>query len=143
MLGAKLADRIGSVNATVLTHLPGTLLAILLPFAPNFRTAAVILIIREFISRMDSPIKQSYLMAIVPREERARARGITSAFRRFPASFSPTIAGYMMSSISTSIPFFVGGIIEITHDILYWFTFRKIKPPEEMATESIEIGPDP
>ena len=57
LIGAKLADRIGNVNATVLTHLPAPLLLILLPFCPDFRTAAILQVVRQAVSRMDNPIK--------------------------------------------------------------------------------------
>ena len=63
IFGAKLADRIGNVNATVITHLPAPLLLMLMPFAPDFHTAAIIQVLRQAISRMDNPIKQSYMMA--------------------------------------------------------------------------------
>jgi MFS family permease len=133
LIGAKLADKIGNVNATVITHLPAPLLMLLLPLAPDFRTAAIIQIVRQSISRMDNPIRHSYMMAMVPPEERGRARGITAVFQRLPASFAPSLAAYLMSAISTSFPFYIGGAIQFTHDIMYYFTFRKLKPPEEIA----------
>ena len=142
IFGAKLADRIGNVKATVLTHLPAPLLLMLMPFAPDFRTAAIIQVIRQAISRMDNPIKQSYMMALVPREERARARGFTTVFQRFSGSFSPSVAAYMMSAVSTSLPFYLGGAIQFTHDILYYFTFRDLKPPEELSEPVVELGRD-
>jgi MFS family permease len=135
LIGAKLADRIGNVNATVLTHLPSPLLLIALPFAPDFRTAAIIQVLRQSIGRMDSPIKQSYMMSIVPREERGRARGITATFQRLPASFAPSVAAYLMAAVSTSFPFYVGGAVQFVHDIMYYFTFRKIKTPRELRAE--------
>jgi hypothetical protein len=48
-----------------------------------------------------------------------------------------------MSSISTSMPFFIGGAIQFVHDILYYFTFRSIKPPEELARQSLELSTEP
>jgi MFS family permease len=140
LIGAKLADRIGNVNATVLTHLPAPFLLILLPFCPDFQSAAILQIVRQAVSRMDNPIKQSYMMALVPREERARARGFTTVFQRLSGSFSPSAAAYMMSAISTSMPFFIGGAIQFAHDILYYFTFRNIKPPEELSKQALELS---
>jgi hypothetical protein len=140
LIGAKLADRIGNVKATVLTHLPAPLLLILLPFCPDFQSAAILQIVRQAVSRMDNPIKQSYMMALVPREERARARGFTTVFQRLSGSFSPSVAAYMMSAISTSLPFFLGGAIQFVHDILYYFTFRNIKPPEELSRQALELS---
>jgi MFS family permease len=143
LIGAKLADRIGNVNATVLTHLPAPLLLILLPFCPDFQSAAILQIVRQAVSRMDNPIKQSYMMALVPREERARARGFTTVFQRLSGSLSPGAAAYMMTAISTSMPFFIGGTIQFAHDILYYFTFRNIKPPEELSKQTLELSQEP
>lgn len=136
LFGAKLADRIGNVKATVMMHLPAPLLLLLLPLCPDFRWAAILQIVRQAVSRIDNPIKQSYMMALVPSEERARARGFTTVFQRMSGSISPTVAAYMMASISTSLPIFLGGVIQFAHDILYYYTFRNIKPPEELAREA-------
>jgi MFS family permease len=133
LVSARLADRFGNVKATVFTHLPAPLLLILLPFCPDFRSAAMLQILRQAVSRMDNPIKQSYMMALVPSEERARARGFTTVFQRLSGSLSPSVAAYMMVAISTSLPIFIGGAIQFAHDILYYYTFRNIKPPEELA----------
>ncbi|MGH7829242.1 MAG: hypothetical protein ACREP8_03605, partial [Candidatus Binatia bacterium] len=57
-----------------------------------------------------------------------------------PSSFSPSAAAYLMVAVSTSMPFYIGGFIQLCHDILYYFTFRHIKPPEELARESLEIA---
>jgi len=143
LIGAKLADRIGNVNATVLTHLPAPLLLILLPFCPDFRSAAILQIVRQAVARMDNPIDHSYILALVPREERALARGFTTVFQRLSGSFSPSAAAYMMSAISTSMPFFIGGAIQFAHDILYYFTFRNIKPPEELSKQALELSQEP
>lgn len=140
LIGAKLADRIGNVNATVLTHLPAPLLLILMPFCPDFHSAAILQVVRQAVSRMDNPIKQSHMMALVPREERARTRGFTTVFQRLFGSISPSATAYMMVAISTSLPFFLGGAIQFAHDILYYFTFRDIKPPEELAKQVVELS---
>jgi len=86
--------------------------------------------------------KQSYMMALVPREERARARGFTTVFQWFSGSFSPSVAAHMMSAVSTSLPFYLGGAIQFTHDILYYYTFRDLKPPEELSEPIVELSAD-
>ena len=63
---AWLAQRIGLVNTMVFTHIPSSLLLLTLPIAPNFGVAAALFILREGLSEMDVPTRQSYLMAIVP-----------------------------------------------------------------------------
>ena len=78
-VAAWLAGRIGLVNTMVFTHIPSSLLLLTLPIAPTFGVAAALFILREGLSEMDVPTRQSYLMAIVPPHERAWAAGYLAA----------------------------------------------------------------
>src|SRR2546425_4830946 len=63
-LGAAwLAARIGLVNTMVFTHTPSSLLTFTIPFTGSFEIAAVLFLLREGLSEMDVPTRQSYLMA--------------------------------------------------------------------------------
>src|SRR6266699_3294233 len=77
-LGAAwLAARIGLVNTMVFTHTPSSILTFTIPFTGSFEVAAVLFLIREGLSEMDVPTRQSYLMAVVRPEERTFAGGGT------------------------------------------------------------------
>ncbi len=41
------------------------------------------------------------------------------------------------------MPFFIGGAIQFAHDILYYFTFRNIKPREELSKQALELSQEP
>src|SRR6266581_1242089 len=65
-LGAAwLAARIGLVNTMVFTHTPSSILTFTIPFTGSFEVAAVLFLLREGLSEMDVPTRQSYLMAVV------------------------------------------------------------------------------
>src|SRR5882757_1425567 len=73
-LGAAwLASRIGLVNTMVFTHTPSSLLTFTIPFTGSFEIAAILFLLREGLSEMDVPTRQSYLMAVVKPEERTFA----------------------------------------------------------------------
>jgi MFS family permease len=136
LLAAKLATRIGLVNTMVLTHLPSNALLILIPFMPNLTFAILVLLLRFSISQMDVPTRQSYVMAVVPPEERSAAAGITSVSRTTGAAVSPLFAGLALANAATfNLPFLLAGSLKIAYDLLLYRSFVKIKPPEEASRE--------
>lgn len=128
---AWLAGRIGLVNTMVFTHIPSSLLLLTLPIAPTFPIAAALFIVREGLSEMDVPTRQSYLMAIVPPHERAWAAGTSQLARAAGRMISPLAAGAAMQAGALWLPLVACATIKIIYDVLLWRGFRKIKPPEE------------
>jgi hypothetical protein len=48
------------------------------------------------------------------------------------AAISPLFAGFLFSRPSLiSVPFFLAGGLKIIYDILLYYSFRKVRPPEE------------
>lgn len=130
-VAAWLASRIGLVNTMVFTHIPSSLLLLTLPIAPTFGVAAALFILREGLSEMDVPTRQSYLMAIVPPHERAWAAGISQLARAAGRMVSPLLAGAAMQAGALWLPLAAGAAIKIVYDLLLWRAFRRVKPPEE------------
>ena len=130
-VAAWLARRIGLVNTMVFTHIPSSLLLLTLPIAPTFGVAAALFILREGLSEMDVPTRQSYLMAIVPAHERAWAAGISQLARAAGRMVSPALAGAAMQAGALWLPLAAGAVLKIVYDLLLWRAFRQIKPPEE------------
>jgi len=131
LLATKIASKIGLVNTMVYTHIPSNILLILVPFAPTFPLAIGLYLARMSLSQMDVPTRQSYLMAVVNENERVAAAGITNTSRNIAQAISPSITGVILSSVASSVPFVVGGVLKIAYDIGIFLSFRKIKPPEE------------
>ena len=132
IISTKIADRIGLINTMVFTHLPSNILLILVAFSPSFSLAIVLYLARMGLSQMDVPTRQSYIVAVVDEDERTAAAGFTNISRNVAQSVSPSIAGYILQSISfLAAPFLFGGILKIVYDILIYSNFKKIKPPEE------------
>jgi MFS family permease len=127
-----LSRRIGLLNTIVFTHLPSSLFLLAIPFAPNFGWAAAFFLCRESLVQMDVPTRQSYLLAIVHREERTFASGITTLARNLSRIGGSAISGWVMSALTLSAPLFWGGGMKIFYDLALFATFRRVKPPEEM-----------
>ncbi|HEY7080608.1 MAG TPA: MFS transporter [Nitrososphaeraceae archaeon] len=132
LAAAKIADRIGLINTMVFTHIPSNILIILVAFAPTFPLAVALYLARMALSQMDVPTRQSYLVAVVKENERTAAAGITNISRNITQSISPSIAGYILQSLSIlSAPFVLGGALKIVYDVALYFIFKSVKPPEE------------
>jgi MFS family permease len=84
------------------------------------------------LSQMDVPTRQSYIVAVVEEDERTVAAGITNISRNIAQSVSPSLAGYILQSLSFLFaPFVLGGVLKIAYDIALYFNFKSIKPPDE------------
>lgn len=132
LLAARLARRFGLVNTMVYTHIPSSILLILVPLMPTLPLAVIVLLLRFTISQMDVPTRQSYTMAMVRPEERSAAAGITNIARSVGGSIAPTLTGQMLAvSGLWSVPFFLAGSLKILYDLMLYRSFRHLHPPEE------------
>jgi MFS family permease len=134
-LGAAwLAKRIGLVNTMVFTHIPSSLLLVTVAFAPDFWTAAILFLVREGLVEMDVPTRQSYVMAVVAPEERTLASGVTHLVRMSGWAVAPAFAGVFMQTVGLGLPLLIGAGMKIGYDIMLYFSFRGLRPPEERAS---------
>jgi MFS family permease len=131
-LGAAwLASRIGLVNTMVFTHTPSSILTFTIPFTGSFEVAALLFLLREGLSEMDVPTRQSYLMAVVRPEERTFAGGVTNLARMVARAVAPVFAGTAMQTVALGAPIMAAACLKVLYDGLLYVSFRKIKAPEE------------
>jgi MFS family permease len=125
LVAARIAARIGLVYTMVFTHLPSSVLLILVPFAPDLATAIALLLARSALSQMDVPTRSSFVMAVVPAHERAAAASLTSVPRSRAAATSPLFAGYLLGVTAFGWPLIVAGALKIVYDLLFLALFRR------------------
>jgi MFS family permease len=133
---AWLARRIGLLNTMVFTHIPSSILLVLVAFAPTFPIAAALFLLREALVEMDVHTRTSYVMAVVNPNERTLASGVTSLARTAGWAVSPFFAGVLMQNVSLATPLFVGATIKIAYDLALFAAFRKVRPPEEQQVQA-------
>jgi MFS family permease len=131
IVAAKIADKVGLINTMVFTHIPSNILIILVAVAPSLSVAIAFYLIRMALSQMDVPTRQSYIVAVVNKEERTAAAGITNISRNISQAISPSLTGIIINTFTLSTPFIIGGLLKIAYDIALYVNFRKVKPPEE------------
>jgi MFS family permease len=130
-----IARRIGVVRTMAFSHGLASLIWLILPLAPTFAIAATMTIIRSYLAYMDNPLRSSFIMGVVRPEDRGAAAGFTTLSRHVPVAISPTLSAYLMQAFTLNVPVFIGGFLQLTHDCIFYFLFRDVKPPEEQAAK--------
>jgi len=130
VLAGWLGARFGLLNTMVFSHLPSNLLLVLIPLAPTLGWAIALLLGRSVLSQMDVPARQAYVAALVDPEERTAAAGYTNAARHLVRPFGPALATASMG-MAAGIPFLVAGGLKAVYDVALYFTFRRVRLPEE------------
>jgi predicted MFS family arabinose efflux permease len=126
-----IARRFGLLNTMVFTHLPSNLLLLLVPLMPNLELAVVMLLVRNLLSQLDVPTRQSYTMAVVDPDERAASAGILSVARNAGAALAPLFTGAVLAVPSLGLPFLLAGGLKVIYDLWIFALFRHVKPSEE------------
>jgi MFS family permease len=132
-VAAWIAKRVGLVNTMVFTHIPSSVFLILAAFSPNLYLALALLLLRAALSQMDVPTRTSYVMAVVTPAERPTAASVTAVPRSLASSISPAISGVLLTTAFSGLPLVLCGALKIAYDVALLFSFRHIRPPEEIS----------
>jgi len=92
-----------------------------------------VLLARFWLSQMDVPTRQSYLVAVVDPDERSAATGLTGIARTSAQSAAPVVTGALLGAGFLSAPFLLCGVVKIVYDLGLLQSFRAVRPPEEVA----------
>ena len=130
-----IARHIGVVRTMAFSHGLASAIWLMLPLAPTFAIAAAMTIARSYLAYMDNPLRSSFIMGVVRPEDRGAAAGFTTLSRHVPVAISPTLSAYLMQAFTLNIPVFLGGFLQLTHDCIFYFLFRDVKPPEEQTAK--------
>ena len=131
LVAPAIARRFGLLNAMVFTHLPSNFLLLFVPLMPTLELAVIMLLVRNSLSQLDVPTRQSYTMAVVDVDERAASAGILSVARNAGAAVAPLFTGAILAVPTLGLPFLLAGGLKIIYDLWIFAVFRNVKPPEE------------
>jgi predicted MFS family arabinose efflux permease len=130
LLAPKLARRIGLIRTMSFTHMPANALLMLAAFAPNAGLAVSLLLVRSLFSQMDVPARQSFVMAVVPADERAAAASVTNVPRSLASAVTPLIAGVLLAASTFGWPLLIAGGAKMLYDILLLVLYRNVPEVE-------------
>jgi MFS family permease len=136
LVAVPLATRFGLINTMVFTHLPSNVFLALVPFMPSLPLALALLLMRSALSQMDVPTRSSYVMAVVPPDERTAAASITSVPRSLTSALGPLPAGYLLALSPFGWPLVIAGVLKGTYDLLLLAMFARVRAPEENRARS-------
>jgi MFS family permease len=134
LVSAWLAERIGLIRTMVYTHLPSNVFLIVAALMPTAPLAVAFLLLRTSMSQMDVPARQSYVMSVVPPEERTAAASVTNVPRALAAALSPALAGYLLTKTTFGWPLILCGVTKIVYDLLLLAQFQSRPAGEEVVT---------
>jgi len=132
LVSARLATRIGLVRTMVYTHLPANVLLVVAGLVPSAGAAVGCLLARALFSSMDVPVRQAYVMSVVPPEERAAAATVTAVPRSLASALPPLLVGFMLDRSVVGWPLVCGGVLKAVYDLLLLVQLRGI-PVEDAA----------
>ena len=132
LVSSWLAARIGRINTMVFTHVPANLFMVIAAFMPNLHLTLLFLLFRFALSSMDVPARQSFVMAVVPPEERAAAASVTNVPRSLATALAPLPSGALLDYSTFGWPLVCAGLLKITYDVLLLAQFRAVRPADEM-----------
>jgi predicted MFS family arabinose efflux permease len=128
LLSPRVAERIGLVRTMVYTHLPANLFLVLAGVVSDAKVAVAFLLLRAALSQMDVPARQSYVMSVVPPDERPAASSLTNVPRSLAACLSPLLTGSMLAASSFGWPLVCGGLAKAVYDLLLLRLFGRSTP---------------
>ena len=118
-------EDLNEVRIIALNRILSAVAMLLIPFTPNYIEFSLILIIYRVSLTITMPIRQSFIVSIVDPSERASAVGFSNLTRMALRSFAPAIGGYIMQTISMSLPFMIGSAIIALNGVSYQLFFGK------------------
>src|SRR5438067_11952799 len=101
----------------VFTHLPSNVFLVLAGVMPTLPLAAFFLLLRALLSQMDVPARQAYVMAMVPREERAAASSVTNVPRSLPSAVAPLLPGALLQRSDVGWPLLCASMLQGGYDL--------------------------
>ncbi len=99
------------------------------------------LLARALLSQMDVPARQSFVMAVVPPEERAAAASVTNVPRSLAAATTPLLAGVLLARTTFGWPLLIAGVTKFVYDALLLFLYRDVPERRRRRTRPPRIGP--
>jgi len=133
LIAVRISQRIGLVKTMVFTHIPASVLLVLVALSPHVSIAIALFLVRAFLSQMDVPVRTSYVMAVVQPEERAAASSITNVPRSLASALPPLAAGWMLDQTTFAWPLLICAACKITYDLLLLKMFTDVAPSDSTS----------
>jgi MFS family permease len=136
LLAGRMAARFGSVNAVVVCRAIASILLGVMVVMPSFWLAGLLYGARMIFNTLSIPVRQSFLMGVIPPAERSAAAGMASFPAQVGSSISPYLAGHLMQQVALELPLALAALLQALNAALYYLFFHAVRPPEEISTDA-------
>ncbi len=134
-----IARRLGLINSiTIGRAIQASLLGVM-AVMPTFWLAGAVYAIRVLAMRVAMPLRQSYVLGMVPGEERAAVAGLSNLPSQGTSSATPAAAGWLFEHAALAIPFEIGALFQGLQTVLFYAFFRHLPPPEEQESTIVPV----
>ena len=121
-----LERRLGGPNTILFALSTSAVCLALIVVAPVFVVAAVLHLVRSFLTNLSWPFHQSLLMTTTVPEERATAVGTGFAVWGTTNALGPLAAGLMIGAGVYAIPLLVGSLMYVCGGLVFGLGFRRL-----------------
>ena len=141
LLAPRLERKIGFLRGILTTRGTSVLLAVIMPLVRVLPVTLFVYLVLPASRAMALPIQQAAMMDMVSEDERGAAFGINQTARLLASSGGTYFSGFEFATIETDpaaidLPFGLYALVLGLNLGLYWFFFRRYRPPPGVASPS-------
>ena len=134
LLAPRIEKGLGFLRGMLATRGASAVLAVILPLVRLFPVSLAVYFLLPATRVMALPVQQAAMMDMVSEDERGAAFGINQTTRLVASSGGTYFAGAEFAALETDpvaidYPFALYGVVLAANLCLYWWFFRKYKPP--------------
>ena len=129
LVSPRMSKRFGIVRAIVINQGLSTIFMLALAFVGEAALAAGLYVIRAALMNMSSPLSDSFLMGLVPKERRGLASAINSVVWRLPNSLTSIAGGVILASGNYSLPFELATLFYVIGIFMFFLFFKDFQVP--------------
>jgi len=133
LLTPLMAKIMGEIKTIVYTEAASVAILIAIPLMPLYYLAGILYVLRSLLMNMSAPIQNSFIMGLIPENERALSSSIINFFDSMPRSFGPFISGIFIQLGYLDLPFFFTALLYSFSVVGFYVLFRRAK-------ENIKVG---
>ncbi|OYW05719.1 MAG: hypothetical protein B7X11_01705, partial [Acidobacteria bacterium 37-65-4] len=121
----------GVVRTVVAVRVASAALLAVIPLMPSFALAGAVYLVRMLANAVSVPVRQSFVMGVVPAAERSRMAALSNLPARIGALAGPALVGVMLRTWWVGVPLELAAALQLAYSGLFWRYFRHVRPPEE------------
>ena len=134
LLAPRLERKVGFLRGILVTRGASVLLAVAMPLVRVLPVTLFVYLALPATRVMALPVQQAAMMDMVSEDERGAAFGINQTTRLLASSGGTYFSGFEFASMETDpaaidLPFGLYGLVLGFNLVLYWFFFRRYRPP--------------